>query len=378
MNEREAMAVLVSALSVSYAQREHALAKAGSALSLLADPYAQERILGPEGTSAIRRALGNAQRMLDALQKDDVHLIVQEDEGYPALLAQTARPPHLLFCKGNPNLNDPLAFSIVGTRRADAYGIRHTRRIASELAQKGVCIVSGLALGIDAAAHQGALDAKGRTIAVLGGALDKLYPEKNRALMEKIIESGGSVVSEFPPGTAPTRFSFVQRNRIVAGMSQGALVTQAPYKSGALSTVNYALEEGREVFALPGDIDRFGSQLPNKLIAEGAYPVATGQDILTVLSEGRPLDASARNAKESRKKAAQKEPEQIAMRPDTPMRKLDVMEQRIYDQLLSGDLDFDALSEKTGIAGDELGSLLMMLELDGIVVSLPGLLYRLT
>ena len=374
MNEAQAMAILVSVLEISYMQREQALAQAGSALSLLADPYAQEKILGPQGTAAIRRTLGDAQRMLDKIQADGVHLVTREDAGYPALLAQTAKPPHILFCKGNPDMGDLQTFAIVGTRRADSYGLRHTRRIARELAEKGVCIVSGLALGIDAYAHWGALDANGRTIAVLGSALDKLYPEENRALMERIIETGGSVVSEYPPGTAPTKFSFVQRNRIVAGMSSGVLVTQAPHKSGALSTVNYALEEGREVFALPGDIDRFASQLPNKLIAEGAHPVVTAQDILPLILQAQPVNAPERGRQ---KKKAQQAPEQIEMRPAAPARKLDGQEQKIYDQLLSGDLDFDALSEKTGIAGDELGSLLMMLELDGIVVSLPGLMYRL-
>ena len=138
MNEREAMAVLVSALSVSYAQREQALSAAGSAVNLLADPYAYGSILGEEGTAALRRALGDSKRLLDTLRADDVSLIIRTDDGYPARLVQTARPPHLLFCKGNPNLNDPLTFAIVGTRRADSYGLRHTRRIARELAEKGV------------------------------------------------------------------------------------------------------------------------------------------------------------------------------------------------------------------------------------------------
>lgn len=372
MNEREAMAVLVSASGISFGQREMALESAGSALSLLEDPYAQEKILGVQGIAGIRRALSVAQRLLDGLREENVHLITRGSECYPRNLEHTAKPPHLLFCKGNPNLNDELLVSIVGTRRADSYGIRHTRRIARELAEKGVCIVSGLALGVDAAAHWGALDAKGRTIAVLGGALDKLYPMENRALMDRMIESGGSVVSEYPPGVSPTRYSFVQRNRIVAGMSAGVLVTQAPHKSGALSTVNYALDEGREVFALPGDIDRFGSQLPNKLIAEGAHPVSVGQDILPLLSA-----QTQRSMPLRREKKREEAPQQIAMKSAAPARALDAMEQRIYDQLLIGDLDFDALIERTGIAGDELGSLLMLLELDGIVTPLPGLMYRL-
>jgi len=371
MTESEAMAVLVSAQPISYGQLEHALKSAGSALALLEDPLAQESILGAEGIAAIRGALAYSGRMLDQLRRDGVHLIMRGSEGYPERLAYTARPPHLLFCAGRSDLNDSLPIAIVGTRRADSYGLRHTRRLARELAEKGVCIVSGLALGVDAMAHWGALDAGGRTIAVLGSALDQLYPKENRALMEKILESGGSVVSEYPPGIGPTRYSFVQRNRIVAGMSAGVLVTQAPHKSGALSTVNYALEEGREVFALPGDIDRFGSQLPNKLIAEGAHPVNTAQDILPLVQCG------AMQAPRKGRQSKAEPPQQIAMQPSAPVRQLDPMEQRIYDQLLAGDLDFDALSEKTGIAGDELGSLLMMLELDGIVVSLPGPAYRL-
>ncbi|MBE5799413.1 MAG: DNA-protecting protein DprA [Clostridiales bacterium] len=368
MTESEALAVLVSAQSIGYGQREQALEHAGSALSLLADPYAQEKILGAEGAAELRDALKNSERMLEQLRHDGVSLIARGSAQYPERLAQTAKPPHLLFCKGAADLNDPTSISIVGTRRADNYGLRHTRRIAKELAEKGVCVVSGLALGVDAAAHWGALDAKGRTVAVLGSALDKLYPAENRALMEQILQSGGSVVSEYPPGAGPTRYSFVQRNRIVAGMALGVLVTQAPHKSGALSTVNYALEEGREVFALPGDIDRFGSQLPNKLIAEGAHPVATAQDILSLM-----VTEPRRNAGPKKKEA----PQQIALRPAAPARPLDAAEQKVYDQLLAGDLDFDALSSQTGIGGDELGSLLMMLELDGIVVSLPGLVYRL-
>lgn len=368
MNESEAMAVLVSAQEISYGQREHALEEAGSALNLFADPYAQERILGSEGIAAIRRALGDSARLLDGLKEDGVSLITRESEAYPENLRHTARPPHLLFCKGKMELNDALPVAIVGTRRADGYGLRHTRRIARELAEKDACIVSGLALGVDAAAHWGALDAEGRTVAVLGGALDQLYPRENLALMESILKMGGSVVSEYPPGVRPTRYSFVHRNRIVAGMSLGVLVTQAPHKSGALSTVNYALEEGREVFALPGDIDRFGSQLPNKLIAEGAHPVSTGQDILLMLHG---------MVRWEEKPKREETPQQIVMNPAAPMRKLDGMEQRIYDQLLAGDLDFDALSERTGIGGDELGSLLMMLELDGIIISLPGPAYRL-
>ena len=370
MTESEAMAVLISAQSISYGQLEQALTMTGSAISLLADPHVCESTLGTQGIASLRAALKRSERMLDRLYESGVHLITREDACYPSRLRHTARPPQLLFCLGEKQLDDPMPIAIVGTRRADSYGIRHTKRIARELAEKGACIVSGLALGVDAAAHCGALDAKGRTIAVLGGALDKLYPEENRKLMERILENGGSIVSEYPPGVAPTRYSFVQRNRIVAGMSLGVLVTQAPHKSGALSTANYALEEGREVFAMPGDIDRFGSQLPNKLIGEGARPVVCAQDILQLMT--------AEPQRQDKRKKTAEQPQQIAMRPSAPARTLDADERRIYDQLLAGDLDFDALSERTGMSGEALGSALMLLELDGIIEALPGPAYRLT
>lgn len=364
MNESEAMAVLVSAQGISYGLREHALASAGSALALLADPHAFEAALGAQGVSAVRAALKRADRMLDRLWEDGVKLIVRGGEGYPERLARTAKPPHLLFCLGSADLTDPFPLAIVGTRRADSYGLRHTRALAAELARRGMCIVSGLALGVDACAHWGALDGQGRTIAVLGGALDRFYPAENEPLMRRILDAGGSVVSEYAPGTAPTKYSFVQRNRIVAGLSLGVLVTQAPFRSGVQSTVRVALAEGREVFAMPGDIDRLGSQLPNQLIGEGARPVTGAEDItglLVIEPKNRPQPAQ----------------QKAETRTEPPRRRLDSREQAVCDLLLRGDADFDAISEHTGMASDELGSLLMMLELDGIVAALPGAVYRL-
>lgn len=363
MNESEAMAVLVSAQGIGYMRREHALARAGSALALLSDPRAFERELGERGVPALRLALERADRMLDRLFEDGVTLVVRGGPGYPERLAHTARPPHLLFCLGRADLADPFPLAVVGTRSADSYGMRHTRVLAGQLARQGMCIVSGLATGIDTCAHWGALDGQGRTIAVLGGALDRVYPAENAPLMERIIEAGGSVVSEYAPGVMPTRYSFVQRNRIVAGLSLGVLVTQAPLRSGAQSTVQFALEEGREVFAMPGDIDRMGSQLPNRLISEGARPVTCAQDVTDLLV----IEPNAKR----------REPAQQAVQAQAPRRTLDPREQAVCDLLLTGDQDFDALSERTGIPSDELGSLLMMLELDGVIAALPGATYRL-
>lgn len=379
MNEREAMAVLVAAQGIGYAKREAALKEAGSALELLADPYAYRALLGETGVSALRRSLRSAERMLDRLHESGVHLVIRGEAGYPARLMHTAKPPHLLFCLGGADLDDPLSLAVVGTRRASAYGLRHTRALAKELAAAGMCIVSGLALGIDASAHEGALDAGGRTVAVLGSALDKLYPQENRRLMERILDGGGSVVSEYPPGMGPTRYSFLQRNRIIAGMSIGVLVTEGAKRSGALSTAHHALDEGREVFALPGDIDRVSAQLPNQLIAEGATPVLSARDILCRVV----IERDARLAPESKKQrkeahAAHDFAAQTARPAQTAKEepKLGRTERIICTLLESETLDFDQLCEKTGELPDDLSAVLMMMELDGLIESLPGLLYR--
>ena len=375
MNEREAMAILVSAQKIGYGRRERALSEARGAMELLADPFAYAHILGAEGAAALRRAMKESSRLLETLDASGVQLVLRGEAGYPPLLEKTAHAPHLLFVMGRARLDDLFPFAVVGTRRAGAYGLRHTRIISQELTKAGVTIVSGMALGIDAAAHWGALDVSGRTVAVLGSALDKPYPAENRTLMRRILESGGSVISEYPPGTEPTRYSFIQRNRIVAGMSLGVLVSEAPMKSGAQSTVRLALDEGREVFAVPGDIDRVGSQLPNRLIAEGAHMTVCAQDILNEMVIEPKKDAK-KNGRG--RQPAQMEQQAMALNVErAPARSLDAQEKKVYDLLLAGDMDFDALSEKTGIASDELGGVLMMLELDGVIESLPGLSYRL-
>lgn len=392
MNESEAMAVLVAAKGVGYARREAAFAIAGSARAVLADPAAYGAQLGQAGVTALRRSMDAADAMLERLWEDGVHLIVRGSEGYPGLLSQTAKPPHLLYVLGGASLFDRFPLAVVGTRRASGYGLRHTRSMARELAVQGVCIVSGLALGIDGAAHEGALDADGRTVAVLGSALDKMYPPENKDLMARILEMGGSVVSEYPPGTAPTRYSFLERNRIIAGLSLGVLVTEAPARSGALSTAQRALDEGREVFAIPGDIDRATSQLPNRLIAEGAHVVTCAGDILRqiVIEPGsapkqEKKDAGKakqdeqavhpKKAKARSEESAVPAPQQAASQP--PAREMDAQEQAVYGVLKAGETDFDALNERTGIDASELGSLLLMMELDGLIEALPGCMYRL-
>ncbi|MGN0997408.1 MAG: DNA-processing protein DprA [Candidatus Ventricola sp.] len=377
MHESEAMAVLVSAQGIGYAGREAALRAAGSARALLQEPGIAAAALGARGVQALRKALQDADRLLERLC--DVHLIVRGSEGYPGRLLRTARPPHLLFCMGRAMLDDDAALAVVGTRQPTAYGLRHTHAIAKGLAEAGVCVVSGLALGIDAQAHEGALACGGRTIAVLGSALDQMYPAQNAGLMARIVERGGSVVSEYPPGVGPTRYSFLERNRIIAGLSQGVLVTEGARRSGALSTVHHALDEGREVFALPGDVDRVTAQLPNQLIAEGAQPVACAADVLGALSR-LPASLHAEPDKPKhpaggrlpQRDAAPAAPVPAAQEPPAPSKE----EAKILGLLAHEDMDFDRLCEQTGMDSDELGALLVMLELDGRIEALPGERYR--
>lgn len=367
MLESEAMAILVGA-GVSYGRREAALRAAGSALAILAEPGLYAAQLQEKGLALLRHALADEARLLGGLAKKKMALVLREDAQYPPLLRQIAHPPHLLYVYGETDLTDRFPVAVVGTRRASAYGLTHTREIAAELAQTGVCVVSGLALGIDAAAHTGTLDGGGRTVAVLGSALDKPYPQENEPLMRRILESGGSVVSEYAPGTPPSRYSFLQRNRIIAGMCLGTLVTEGPRRSGALNTATRTLENGREVFALPGNVDSPGAQLPNMLISEGARLVTGAADILSALviePKGAPKAAQA--AVVPMEAPAEK-------KPHIPGG-LDETQRAICAALLAGEADFDALCAVSGLESDELGALLIEMEMDGLVTPLAGTRY---
>ncbi len=367
MLESEAMAILVGA-GVSYGRREAALRAAGSALAILAEPGLYAAQLQEKGLALLRHALADEARLLGGLAKKKMALVLREDAQYPPLLRQIAHPPHLLYVYGETDLTDRFPVAVVGTRRASAYGLTHTREIAAELAQTGVCVVSGLALGIDAAAHTGALDGGGRTVAVLGSALDKPYPQENKPLMRRILESGGSVVSEYAPGTPPSRYSFLQRNRIIAGMCLGTLVTEGPRRSGALNTATRTLENGREVFALPGNVDSPGAQLPNMLISEGARLVTGAADILSALViEPKDAPKAAQAAVAPMEAPAEK-------KPHIPGG-LDETQRAICAALLAGEADFDALCAVSGLESDELGALLIEMEMDGLVTPLAGTRY---
>jgi DNA processing protein len=221
---------------------------------------------------------------LRRIQDAGVQVLTLQDEAYPRLLRQINLPPPVLYVKGSYLPADEWAVAVVGTRHAKTYGREVTRYLAGDLARNHLTIVSGLALGIDAEAHRAALDAGGRTIAVLGSGLDIIYPSDNSALARDIMASG-AVISEYPLGTKPDRGNFPPRNRIISGLSLGTLVTQAGEGSGALITAYYALEQGREVFAVPGSILDRGCSGTNRLIQQGeAKLVVRAADVLEELN----------------------------------------------------------------------------------------------
>ena len=370
MREEEARAILCAVSGVSYGCREMALRAAESTIEILSDPMAFAPQLGVKGASALRRMLrtGVAERLLERIERTGVQLVLPDSPGYPPLLRHIAHPPHLLFVQGRASLDDAFPFAVVGTRRASDYGAAQTRAIAGALAEAGMCVVSGMALGIDACAHRGALDAGGRTVAVLGGALDKPYPPENLPLMREIIERGGSVISEYAPGVAPTRYSFLHRNRIIAGMALGVLVTEGARRSGALRTAQDALESGREVFALPGRVDSPGSQLPHMLLAEGARLATCARDILNTLSI-EPVGGAPHAAAE---------PETATeTAPHAMPRGLGETEAAVWRLLSQGERDFDEVCAAIGLPSDELGAVLTMMDMDGVIRALPGLRYAL-
>ncbi len=240
-------------------------------------------------------------REMETLVRKSIWIIRETDSDYPLLLAQIPYPPFVLYGTGRFSaLESQLSFGVVGTRKPTSYGIQATELITETLSRAGACVISGLALGIDAIAHRTTVEAGGATIAVLGSGIDdaSIYPQSNRGLARRITESGGMVISEYPPGTPALREHFPARNRIISGMSKGILVVEAQEKSGALITARFALEQNRDVFAVPGSIFSLSSKGTNTLIQEGAKPVSCGEDILkeygieytTNTGESEPLD----------------------------------------------------------------------------------------
>lgn len=231
-------------------------------------------------TRLCEKDLEKSYDILKYCKSNRVDIVTYADSRYPERLKNTQDPPILLYCKGHfPNFNQSLCLAMVGTREMSEYGKQSAYKIAYELAAAGALIVSGMARGVDAVAASAVLTAGGKTVAVLGCGIDTVYPKQHKMLMEQIARHG-SVITEYPPKEPPYGHNFPKRNRIISGLCQGVVVAEAPVPSGALITAKYAIEQGREVFAIPGKINDAGSEGPNSLICGGAYPVLSAEDVL--------------------------------------------------------------------------------------------------
>jgi DNA processing protein len=297
---------------------------------------------------------------LDRTIKAGIKIITYQDELYPAKLLNIYDRPAFIYVKGTLT-KDEINIAMVGSRQASTYGKYTTEKISRELSNRGITIVSGLARGIDAAAHRGALTAQGRTIAVMGSGLDVIYPPENKKLYAEIVQNG-AVISEYALGTPPLASNFPSRNRIISGMSYGVVVVEAGEKSGSLITARLALEQDREVFAVPGSIDSTGARGTNKLIKQGAKLIENIDDILEdILPQIEKLTPPTATFAES----------SIAIEhPITA--KLSAIEQIIIDLISTNNLQVDEIIAATALAPAEALSSLMSLELKGIIKQHPG------
>lgn len=221
----------------------------------------------------------NLEKQLECLQKQNIKVITIEDKDYPKILKTIYDYPVSIYVKGNEKILNIPAIGIVGCRESSSYGRKVAQYFAYHLSKRNINIISGLAKGIDSQSHIGSIKAKGNTIGVIGNGLDMVYPKENQYLYDKIIEENGAIISEYPLGTKPEKMNFPARNRIISGMSQGILVVEAKKKSGTLITVDFALEQGRNVYVVPGNIDEMNSVGTNDLIKQGAQMVTSYRDI---------------------------------------------------------------------------------------------------
>lgn len=329
----------------------------GCAQAVWENPKEAAALLGPKTGRALLEARTDEcmEALLRTMEKSGITAITQLDAEYPVLLGEIANAPLTLYVRGRLTLVETRSVAIVGTRVSSPYGTRMARRIARELAETGVTIVSGFARGIDTAAHQGAVEAGGRTVAVFGSGADVVYPAENLTLCNELLACGGSVVSANPPGTIAYPSVFPARNRIISGLSEGTVVVEATRGSGALMTADYALAQGRALFAVPGQADSPASAGTHDLIRKnGARLVTCAADVARDL--GWQIGASAAQT-------APRVAKTLPLLPD---------EQRLYNLLSSGPVDVDELPALTGMTMAEVNPLLTTLEIQGIIEQTPG------
>jgi len=333
--------------------------------------YAELEFLKPEEINLLmNKDLGNAENEYHRLNDHGVYTLTIDEPEYPEVLKHIFSPPALLYCKGKfVNMNKHLCLAMVGTRKATAYGKSCSENLARELSKRGVVVVSGLAMGIDTKAHEGARKGNTPTVAIVGCGLDITYPASNRGLMEKITETG-MVISEYPLGTPPEKYHFPERNRIIAGVTQGTIVVEADIKSGSLITVKHAVESGREVFAIPGNINSPYSRGTNFLLRDGAKIALSAEEVLYSFIydyKDRLLDASKHE-----------EPEYSEIKENNlPLPDNRKPEEKILGVLKDGPANADKICAITSLDIGCVNSSLLMMEIKGLVIKGAGGFYEL-
>ncbi|MEQ1533824.1 MAG: DNA-protecting protein DprA [Sideroxydans sp.] len=280
------------------------------------------------------------------LQNPLNHIVTLADDDYPQALLNISDPPLFLYVKGRLDLLNSRSLAVVGSRNSTAQGVRNAEAFSKAVSEAGLCVISGMAHGIDAAAHRGGLQGSASSIAVVGTGLDKVYPAANRELAHQLAQHG-AIVSEFPLGTPPLAANFPRRNRIISGLSEGCLVIEASLQSGSLITARMALEQGRDVFAIPGSIHSPQSKGCHTLIKQGAKLVESAQDILEELGFTR-IGISSNTASEH----------------------------ALFTHLDFNPVDIDTLMQRSGLTIAALSAILLQLELEGSIATLPGGLYQ--
>ena len=341
------------------------------------------------------KELGESEKVLELCARKKIHILTWQDKAYPARLKNIPDPPLLLYYVGQlPDFDQLPVIGVVGTRKASAYGLTAARRIANQITSCGAAVVSGMAYGIDAMATAGALAGEGVVAGVLGCGVDRVYPASNRALFADMRQRG-CLISEFPPGTPPYSWNFPKRNRIISGLSCGVLVVEAPEKSGALITARQALEQGRDVFVVPGNIDVASCAGSNALLRDGAIMVSSGWDVVSEythlfpdkLHKAEPRELSGMDRRSE--KVAQM-PAQMEFRGDTDKKDIDngsvsaysvvekirpelsQQEQLLVGLLAGGQRLVDEVIAESGIPTGAALAALTMLEVKGVTRSLPG------
>lgn len=381
MTETDALILLNAVKGLGNAGIRKLIQRFGSAINVLNAPE-QELLENPVvPNNVIRNILDfSRDKFLDSeynlMRKHQVQVVTCQDPEYPALLREIPDAPIVLYVKGKLQELQSLSIGLVGSRKASLYGLTTSEKLARQFAEYGLTVVSGLARGIDSAAHKGALRGGGTTVAVLGCGLSHVYPLENRDLLEEIVHAG-AVVSEFPMGMRPLPHNFPRRNRIVSGLSRAVIVVEAALRSGALITADYALEQGRDVYAVPGKIDQRCSQGVNQLIRQGAQLITSVDDVLEDMApqlRESQLESSRKEVSRISKCCA---PEKDEIKPKSQRNKticLSEDERRVYEYIHDRPVHIDDLTSNLE-SNVPVMSILLKLELKQLVKQLPGKLF---